>query len=389
VARRPGGEAAIRARIAAAPGLNTADAHKLAGLLDGECFLALVPNNRDGWRCVCQVVVRDDDRSTLISFRQRLGLGHLLALPARAGSRPQVQWTIASKVECTALTDWLDAHPLRGRKLAEYEVWREAVALWGAHRYGLSPRARARLELLAAQLKAARLYRDPGDAVNAAPQPTMTDPYALHYFAGFFSGEGSFGLGPRDARFVIKLRRDDRPLLAAFRNDFRMGSVCDVATPAPWSPAAVWHVTAARDVLRGIAMFDAVGLLGRKDRQFRAWRPGAEAIADAKMTRKPVDRRVVASARRNLDRATAYAPPVDPLPPDRGHGDARIAYIDVLQTWAESAEGPLTCSGYHAARRLHPHWPKRETIAFTFGGWYEALRSADLASRAARRPSVG
>ena len=33
---------------------------------------------------------------------------------------------------------------------------------------------------------------------------------------------------PRGARFVIKLRRDDRPLLEAIRSRFQLGSVTDV-----------------------------------------------------------------------------------------------------------------------------------------------------------------
>jgi hypothetical protein len=217
----------------------------------------------------------------------------------------------------------------------------------------------------------------------------MSDSDAEYYFAGFFSGEGCFRLGPRDARFVIKLRRDDRPLLEAFRAQFGIGSVCDVAIPEPWSPASVWHVTGARDVLRGIALFDAAGLLGRKERQFRAWRPGAEAVALAKIARGPVDEHVVASARQKLARATAYAPPANPLRFDPGHADARTAYIDVLRAWANSTEGPLSCTAYEAGRRVQTHWPKRDTIAFAFGGWYEALRSAGLADRAVRRPSAG
>jgi hypothetical protein len=127
MARRPGGEAEIRARIAAAPGLGAPDAHKLAGLLEAECSLAIVPNNRDGWSCLCQIALRDDDRDTLITYRRQLGIGHLHAIPARAGSRPQIGWAISSKVECARLVDVLNAHPLRGHKLAQYEIWREAV----------------------------------------------------------------------------------------------------------------------------------------------------------------------------------------------------------------------------------------------------------------------
>ncbi len=362
MARRPGGEAAIRARLAAAPGLSTSEAHRLAGFLDAECHLALVPNNNgESWRCACAVALRDDDREVLVSLRQSLGLGHLCALPAFRGSRPQVQWTVASKVECRVLTELLDAHPLRGRKLAEYEIWREGVALWAARRYGFAPGGRARLERLAACLKDARAYREPG---ADARQPALTDPYGPHYFAGFFSGEGSFSLGSRKARFVVKLRRDDRTLLDAFQRDFCIGSVCDVKMPEPWSPAAVWHVTGARDVLKGLALFESAPLLGCKARQFHAWRPGAEAVARAVIARAPVDAEIVHDARRELARATVYQAPRSPLPGDAGWGATRIAYIDVLKAWAQSTDGPLTCTAYQATRRsLRPDWPKRETVA--------------------------
>jgi hypothetical protein len=45
MARRPGGDVAIRSRLAASPGLNDAEAHTLAGLLDAESSLAIVRNN--------------------------------------------------------------------------------------------------------------------------------------------------------------------------------------------------------------------------------------------------------------------------------------------------------------------------------------------------------
>jgi hypothetical protein len=279
----------------------------------------------------------------------------------------------------------LDDHQLRGRKLQEYEIWREAVCLWSARRYGFATGARPRLQQLAVALKKARAYRAP---MRDCDLPRLGDPNAAHYFAGFFSGEGSFGLGPRDARFVIKVRRDDRPLLEAFRTQFGIGSVCDVESPEPWSPAAVWHVVAARDVLRGIALFEAAGLLGRKERQFRAWQPGAEAVAEAKIARGPLDKGVLDRSRADLARATAYSPPSHPLPRMPVHAHARIAYVDVLRAWAKLADGSLSCTAYQAARSLHPQWPKRDTIAFAFGGWYEALRSAGLESRAARRPSA-
>jgi hypothetical protein len=266
--RRPGGEAAIRARLAASPGVSDAEAHTLAGLLDAESHLGIAPNNGGAsWRCVCAVSLRDDDQEILVGYRDKLGLGHLMPVAACGRSRPQVRWSIESKLECQILTEVLDAHPLRGRKRREYEIWREAAILWASKRHGAGPGVRARLAKLAEYIRAERIYRTPRADVRL---PDMTDQYAASYFAGFFSGEGSFALYPRKARFVIKLRRDDRPLLEAFRRDFGIGSIRDVETPEPCSPAAVWHVTGARDVLTGIQLFNSAPLLGRKARQYQA-----------------------------------------------------------------------------------------------------------------------
>jgi hypothetical protein len=386
MARRPGGEAAILSRLRASPGLSDSAAHTLAGFLDAESHLAVIPNNGGAtWRCECSVALRDDDREILVSYRNKLGLGHLTPVAARNGSRPQVLWKIGSKLECRALADLLDVHPLRGRKRREYEIWRAAVRIWGAERQGLGSDDRVRLAELAANLRAERMYREPAPD---APLPDLTDRYAADYFAGFFSGEGSFGLASRQARFVIKLRRDDRPLLEAFRRDFDIGSVRDVATPEPWSPAAVWHVPGARDVLKGIELFDSAPLLGRKARQYQAWRPGAQAIAAAIIDGGPLSESLVHGARRALAYATAYRPPAAPLSVDRGTSAARAAYLEVLKQWAASVNGTLSCAAYASTRAEHPDWPKRETIAETFGSWYDALRSAGLAARAARsRPT--
>src|SRR5215208_702215 len=110
MARIPGGEAAIRARMAAAPGVSTRDRHRLAGLLEAECHLFVSPNNRDG--CGCEVSLRDDDRRILVDLQTGLGLGRLVPIPAHNGSRPQVLWKIESKLECSVLVDLLDEHPL-------------------------------------------------------------------------------------------------------------------------------------------------------------------------------------------------------------------------------------------------------------------------------------
>jgi LAGLIDADG DNA endonuclease family protein len=156
MARRPGGETEIRARLATAPGLHEAEAHTLAGLLDAESHLAIIPNNNGtGWRCECSVALRHDDQEILVNYRDKLALGHLTPVAARNGSRPQVLWKIGTKLECQVLTELLDAHPLRGRKRRQYEIWRDAVGIWASKRQGLEPGGRARLAQLAEHLRAA------------------------------------------------------------------------------------------------------------------------------------------------------------------------------------------------------------------------------------------
>ena len=145
---------------------------------------------------------------------------------------------------------------------------------------------------------------------------------------------------------------------------------------------------AARDLLKGIAVFESAPLLGRKARQYQAWRPGAQAIAEAIVEKSPLDAPLVERARRALAHATAYRPPSEPLSADRGTSAARAAYRQVLKQWADSVDGPLSCGAYAAARSQHPGWPTRNTITGAFGTWHDALRSADLAARAARpRPA--
>jgi hypothetical protein len=382
--RRPGGETLIRARLASAPGLTATEAHALAGLIDAEGYLAINPNNRSGWQCALSINLRDDDRQILVDYREKLGIGTLRRVPARNGSRPQVSWLVTSKSECRLMMELLDQHVLRSRKHAEYEIWRDAVSIWGARDYGLPAAGRERLARLAATIRRHRRYNE---GLVDGPPPHLSGQCAPDYFAGFFSGEGSFALGPRSARFVVKLRRDDKPLLHALSRRFGLGSVCDVAVPEPWSPQAVWHVTSADDVLSGIALFDSIRLLGRKARQYAAWRPGAQAIARAIRSKSPVDERLVGHARLALADATRYHPPTLPLVRGDCGADARDAYLNVMKEWAAATAGPLTCTEYTAVRRdQYPHWPKRETLAREFGGWYEALRCAGLEERAVRRP---
>jgi hypothetical protein len=116
-----------------------------------------------------------------------------------------------------------------------------------------------------------------------------------------------------------------------------------------------------------------------------AWRPGAEAVAQAILTKRPLDRTAVDAARRALAHASAYRPPAEPLARDHSSLSAAVAYVGVLRTWAADEEGVLTCTAYEARRTEQPEWPKRDTITRAFGTWAYALRCAGLEDRATKR----
>jgi len=88
-------------------------------------------------------------------------------------------------------------------------------------------------------------------------------------------------------------------------------------------------------------------------------------------------------------RAYAYRDP--PQVNGRSHdmSEARSAYAAVLHECAARLDGSLTCTAYNHLRRRHPHWPTRNTIAFAFGGWAEAVRAAGLGDRLSARARQG
>jgi hypothetical protein len=229
------------------------------------------------------------------------------------------------------------------------------------------------LRILAEALGAARKY-DPARLKSEAVR--WGDTELLHYLGGFFSGEGCFGLTDRQARIVIRTRRDDRLLLSAFAEGLGLGSVCDVRANPPLSPVAVWHVTGARQMGRVVEVLDACSLRGRKLRQYRAWRPAALEIAAASFAGRPRDLALIAEARDALRSVSKYVPEpwiTQPLPTD---DNVHEAYVGLLQKWAATTSGRLSGTAYNKER--HPFWPTRNTIATAFGSWAAALAAADL-----------
>lgn len=366
----------MRARIAKAPGLPLADAHALVGLLEADGHLAIVPNNAGAtYRCYLALALRDDDADLLTSLHEKTGLGHLKKVPARASSRPQVVWSIGTKLECSVAANLLTDHPMRGRKRHEAAVWTDAVFRWSASRYSRDVALQRQLRHLHGLLREVRRYRERAD-----PDPALAEEAGfLAYFGGFFTGEGCLTHGGGRPRAVMKLRRDDRGLLELFAKSFGIGTVRNGKARPPSHPTSIWTVTSAADLATAVEVLDSAHLMGRKLRQYKAWRRGATEVVDAARQGRRTNRTVLTAARNALAHASAYEPPSYSVPTDEDSRLlARAAYADVLRNWALESRANLTCMEYERYRKESAGLPGRNTLSRVFGSWAEALEAAGL-----------
>ena len=362
--------------MAAAQGVGELDGHALAGFIEAEGSFGIVPNNRGRtWVCAMTLNQRADDADMLVDIVRVTGLGRLHAVPARRTSRPQVVWSVTSKLECRELSRLLRRFPLRGRKRCEFAVWAAAVDRWSESLYGSNRAADGVLRSSAAELRLLRRYVDRGPSLVADerdPEPLSAGLSA--FLGGFFTGEGSFSLRGKAATSV-HLRADDADLLRIFRDAFGVGRL-SVSRPPGVNPSVFWRVCRRADLPHAIAMLDAAVLRGRKRREFEAWRLGAAEYARG----RDRDPEVIAAAAQSLAQARAYVERAVVLPT---YGSATEAYIDVLRAFAdELPDGKLTCTAYGHARERHPEWPTRNTLALAFGSWEQALAAAGLGARA-------
>jgi hypothetical protein len=129
----------------------------LGGFFTGEGHLFLSPN-----RCRVVVRVRDDDRSLLEALVAATGLGSIYLARAYASSRPAAAWVIHRRDHMRPAVDLLGRAGLRGRKLREFEVWREAAL---EHAKPPVARSRRTIEEACAALAEARTYRSPQETI--------------------------------------------------------------------------------------------------------------------------------------------------------------------------------------------------------------------------------
>jgi hypothetical protein len=109
-----------------------------------------------GFQPAAQIAVRLDDRPLLESFRAITGVGNVYLPACRDGWNPTVLWRIVSRADLAQLIDVLDQFEPRGRRAAEYRIWRKAVIAYCSGR----PPARIRpaLRRYRAELDVLRTY---------------------------------------------------------------------------------------------------------------------------------------------------------------------------------------------------------------------------------------
>lgn len=141
--------------------------HWLAGLIDGEgSFLIGATPHSGRYSCRFKLSLRDDDADVLYEIVERTGIGTVELIPRDHPVWGDVAaWLVVRKAETLLLCEILDAFPLRAKKGADYEVWREAVLTWRhAYRGGDMARVRGnetiwgRLGELSALLSDVRTY---------------------------------------------------------------------------------------------------------------------------------------------------------------------------------------------------------------------------------------
>jgi hypothetical protein len=379
-----GGNAVIERRIATAQGLSSGDGHALAGFVDAEGCFQIRPNNRGRtWSCRMSLALRLDDADVLTDLCRVTGLGRISMKSAQGTSQPQACWNVGSKRECAELTRILRTFPLRARKRHDFEIWARAVDRWVANPYDTNATRALHTEMAhdAAALRHVRRY-------VKSPPPALDGPAEdlLAYLGGFCSGEACFSLSRLQPRAVVKLRRDDRGILELFAERFGLGTVRDRGPYGTGNPLVTWVVCATGEMGEAVRLFEAAQLRGRKRREFEVWREAAEERAFARLAGRRWDRTRVQYVAGRLTALREYLPPVHPPGPagtEVTARDARLAYVDVLRTFAaEVPDRKLSCTTYEQVRAGHPEWPTRNTLARAFGTWGEALAAAGLGSRA-------
>jgi hypothetical protein len=329
--------------------------------------------------CSMAVAMRDDDVGLLSAMAWTTGVGVVRHKDQRGN--PQAEWVVYRKDDAVALAAYLRRFQLRIRKRHDFEIWNTAVGFWRAGGKDRLPH----MVRLSRSIREARRY---GTTTTIAVPDELVLVGFYEWLGGFIAGDGHLGAAAGATRLTIRLRADDRALLAALARTTGMGTIRGPYQNRAASPSTVWNVTRTSDLLALTERLDGK-IPGRKRLEFDVWRRAVLARADRD---KPASdrRRIIDEAERELRRLRTYRPGAA-LPSANSRRVQRMyqqnkSWLGLLREWAAGEQGALTATAYNEARRAG--WPTRNTIAIRFGSWYDALAAAGLSQRAAVLPEV-
>jgi hypothetical protein len=148
------------------------------------------------------LVQRHRRTQSSVTVASQLGIGSLRAIKSRPRSKPQTLWSVNRWEDCRALAAILNENRLRGRKLADYRIWRRALALRSD---GARWKDRSLVDSLRTELRhSKRCQPDP-------PRTGDSTTPSWGYITGFIEGDGHFGIRGCQARLAVHLRADDLP----------------------------------------------------------------------------------------------------------------------------------------------------------------------------------
>jgi hypothetical protein len=352
-----------------------ADGGFAAGLIAGDGCFWIRPNNSGAtWACGFSLGLRADDTPLLARLCRWSGVGQLSAVSARGNSKPQTTWTVRRQRDCLRLVSILDQHRLLGKKLGEYEIWREAVIAWTggqSDRHALVARYADRLVA----------YRAP-DHRPAHPWVAITEHHLLAFLAGFVTAEAHFGADRGGhPSLTINLRSDDGELLRFFRERLDIGRVVDVPPYGTSRAAVSWRIGRLAELRSLTRHLDRYPPRGRVLRIYTAWRE-LVLLQDRRFGAR---RELAARVRQ----ARAYKPGLETIVQVDRLEARRARHLAVLRSWAAATEGPHTATSYEAWRTSsRREAPTRNTIVAAFGSWIAAMEAAALSVRGCRSRST-
>jgi hypothetical protein len=261
----------------------------LAGFLEGEaCFSINKQSTHDNHKCAMTLVARDDDQNFILWLADSTALGRCTTRPGRAGSNAQIVWNVGAKSDCQRLIEILALCPLRGRKSLDYAIWKAAAEWW----IGTDPTFRKTgqdwtpMVYLKARLSEARRYSRLEAKRQIVDIGDGLDPDWGSYTAGYFTAEGCFGIYSSNGlkpKAQLRVRRDDRPLLAAICRRIGAGRLYLTDDPTSRnSPSVSWVVASRDDLSRLVEVFDQHPPRGRKLREYEVWRAAVIEYARGK-----------------------------------------------------------------------------------------------------------